>query len=121
MGYTGFIQIGKEYIAHEKLFTELRSNVARVMKWHQAGTNEADVKGSLKRIKTVLLAFNKHPASEEANLIAQAIASLAFSSVETSSVLDQVLRWTEKAELAPRLRGLEFSGKYEVFPIQRNI
>jgi hypothetical protein len=62
----------------------------------------------------VLHAFNKHPAWEEANLIARTIASLAPSSEDLPRVLDQALRWIEKAELTPRLRGLELSGEIDI-------
>lgn len=114
-GFSGYIQIGKEFVAQEKLFIELKANVTKVSKWHQARKNEADVKGSLKRIKNVLLAFNRHPAAEEANLIAGTIASLGPSSDDLPSVLDRVLLWTEKAAATPRLKGLELSGEIDRF------
>jgi len=114
-GFTGYIQSGKVFVTQEKLFFELKANVTKISKWHHARTNETDIKGSLKRIKKVLLAFKKHPASEEAKLIAKTIASLAPSSHDLPSILNQVLLWTEKAEATRRLKGLEFSGKRIIF------
>jgi hypothetical protein len=103
-GYYGFVLIGRKLVYVRKLFMEIRSNVARIRECHLAGINPVDVKGHLKRLRKVLLAFHKHPLADEAVQLAGVISFLGIPDSDTPQVLDQVLHWLEKAVVMQKER-----------------
>jgi hypothetical protein len=105
-GYTGFARMGKDIVRQERLFRELRELSSKISKWDGHPIKEADIKGSLQRIRKILKAFAKHPNGDRAQKLAEATTALSSGTQNIPALLEDVVKWVEEVESIPRIRTL---------------
>jgi len=103
-GYSGFALLGTKLFRQEKLAKEMAHSTERVVEWFEESGQEKHIKGTMKRIRKVLEALEKHPNGEAALELAARVEDANVNSEDVPELMEKVAEWFEKAMEQERIK-----------------
>jgi hypothetical protein len=95
-GYSGYARLGTKLVRQEKLAKEMDHSTERVVDWFEEGGQEKHIKGTMKRIRKVLEALEKHPNGEAAQKLAARVEDANVDSENIPELMGAVSAWFEQ-------------------------